>query len=432
MNFETLQSSYELYQNGHDYRDIARHLGKSLGYASNLLTYFKHGSLADVADILVYKHYKTYALDEYIDIAEQMISNKIRISHGVLQFRIPFNRLAALTKLRKDKDKRLEFEDLEILSWVGTAVTEHKPDRSSNIKATPHSTVLDKDDLPHDKQNLVTDKPRKFGRAVATPRSYHGKKAMRNKAEVEAKKQQSRINQNLAEGEEQLRQDSGSDELVSVGRSVSKEQVDVVSLQTTDEPLSASGNVDEEQVDVTTQQTTDEPLSVSGNVGEKQVDVTTQQTTDEPLSASGNVDEEQVDVTTQQTIDEPLSASGNVDEEQVDVTTQQTTDEPLSVSGNVGEKQDDVDNQDCKPLSQISKKAANKPSMFHGHPASKFLDDEGNYIGGSSGRPPFIDVYSEGFDKLPLEVQLASYRRFRELSKLRINFLKKVHALAKN
>ena len=340
MNFETLQSSYELYQNGHDYRDIARHLGKSLGYASNLLTYFKHGSLADVADILVYKHYKTYALDEYIDIAEQMISNKLRIVHGVLQFRIPFNRLAALTKLRKDKGKRLEFEDLEILGWVGTAVTEHKPDRSSNIKATPHSTVLDKDDLSHDKQDLVTDKPRKFGRAVATPRSYHGKKAMRNKAEVEAKKQQARINQNLAEGEEQLRQDSGSDELVSVGRSVSKEQVDV--------------------------------------------------------------------------------------------TTQQTTDEPPSASGNVGEKQSDVDNQDCKPLSQISKKAANKPSMFHGHPASKFLDDEGNYNGGSSGRPPFIDVYSEGFDKLPLEVQLASYRRFRDLSKLRISFLKKVQALAKN
>ena len=386
MNFETLQSSYELYQNGHDYRDIARHLGKSLGYASNLLTYFKHGSLADVADILVYKHYKTYALDEYIDIAEQMISNKLRIVHGVLLFRIPFNRLAALTKLRKDKGKRLEFEDLEILGWVGTTVTEHKPDRSSNIKATPHSTVLDKDDLSHDKQDLVTDKPRKFGRAVATPRSYHGKKAMRNKAEVEAKKQQARINQNLAEGEEQLRQDSGSDELVSVGRSVSKEQVDV----------------------------------------------TTQQTTDESLSASGKVDEKQVDVTTQQTTDEPLSASGKVDEEQIDVTTQQTTDEPPSASGNVGEKQADVDNQDCKPLSQISKKAANKPSMFHGHPASKFLDDEGNYNGGSSGRPPFIDVYSEGFDKLPLEVQLASYRRFRDLSKLRISFLKKVQALAKN
>ena len=66
-----------------------------------------------------------------------------------------------------------------------------------------------------------------------------------------------------------------------------------------------------------------------------------------------------------------------------------------------------------------------------GHPAAKFLDAEGNYIGGGAGRPPFIDVYSEGFDKLPLDVQVASYQRFRELSKLRKKKKKKAQALAK-
>ena len=363
MNFETLQSSYELYQNGQNYRDIAKHLGKSLGYASNLLTYFDYGTFKDVADVLVYKHYKTYALDEYIDIAEQMISNKIRLVHGVLQFRIQFNRLAALTKLRKDKGSRLEYKDLESLGWAGKAVPEHKPDRIANTKATPHSTVLETNDLTPEEMDLVTDKPRKFGRAVATPRAYHGKKVMRNKAVVEAKKQQARINQSLVEAEKQLQQDSVPAETASAGKSVS-----------------------EEQIATATQQTTAETLSAGRNVGEEQADTTAQQTTAETLSTGGNVDEAQADVT----------------------------------------------NQDCETPAQISKKAANKPCLFQGHPASKFLDSEGNYIGGGAGRPPFIDVYSEGFDKLPLEVQVASYQRFRELSKLRISFLKKAQALAKN
>ena len=386
MNFELLQSSYELYQNGQNYRDIAKHLGKSLGYASNLLTYFDYGTFKDVADVLVYKHYKTYALDEYIDIAEQMISNKIRIVHGVLQFRIQFNRLAALTKLRKDKGSRLEYKDLESLGWAGKAVPEHKPDRRANTKATPHSTVLETNDLTPEEMDLVTDKPRKFGRAVATPRAYHGKKVMRNKAVVEAKKQQARINQSLVEAEKQLQQDSVPAETASAGKSVSEEQIATATQQTTAETLSAGRNVGEEQADTTAQQTTAETLSAGRNVGEEQADTTAQQTTAETLSTGGNVDEAQADVT----------------------------------------------NQDCETPAQISKKAANKPCLFQGHPASKFLDSEGNYIGGGAGRPPFIDVYSEGFDKLPLEVQVASYQRFRELSKLRISFLKKAQALAKN
>lgn len=128
-----------------------------------------------------------------------------------------------------------------------------------------NSTVLDVDNLPRKELNLVTDNPRKFGRAVVTPHAYHSKKVGRNKAAVEANKQQIHII--LAEDEAQLRQNSVSAELVSDG------------------------------------------------------------------------------------------------------------------SG--------------------------------------------------AGRPPFIDVYSEGFDKLPLDVQVASYQRFRELSKLRISFLKKAQALAK-
>ena len=191
-----------------------------------------------------------------------------------------------------------------------------------------NSTVLDVDNLPRKELNLVTDNPRKFGRAVVTPHAYHSKKVGRNKAAVEANKQQVHIS--LAEDEAQLRQDSVSAELVSDGSGAGKEQVGVTAAA--------------------------------------------QQSTAGTISSS------------------------------------------VGVSGEV---------------LQISKKAANKPCQFQGHPAAKFLDAEGNYIGGGAGRPPFIDVYSEGFDKLPLDVQVASYQRFRELSKLRISFLKKAQALAK-
>lgn len=201
-----------------------------------------------------------------------------------------------------------------------------------------NSTVLDVDNLPRKELNLVTDNPRKFGRAVVTPHAYHSKKVGRNKAAVEANKQQVHIS--LAEDESQLRQDSVTAEHASGGNGTSGEQVDTAAQQSTADIPSSGGNI-----------------------------------------------------------------GGGVHA--------------------------DADNQECEAISQISKKAANKPCLFQGHPASKFLDAEGNYIGGGAGRPPFIDVYSEGFDKLPLEVQIASYQRFRELSKLRISFLKKAQALAK-
>lgn len=203
-----------------------------------------------------------------------------------------------------------------------------------------NSTVLDVDNLPRKELNLVTDNPRKFGRAVVTPHAYHSKKVGRNKAAVEANKQQIHII--LAEDEAQLRQNSVSAELVSDGSGAGKEQVGVTAAA--------------------------------------------QQSTAGTISSS------------------------------------------VGVSGEVLA---DIDNPNCEAASQISKKAANKPCQFQGHPAAKFLDAEGNYIGGGAGRPPFIDVYSEGFDKLPLDVQVASYQRFRELSKLRISFLKKAQALAK-
>ena len=78
-----------------------------------------------------------------------------------------------------------------------------------------NSTVLDVDNLPRKELNLVTDNPRKFGRAVVTPHAYHSKKVGRNKAAVEANKQQIHII--LAEDEAQLRQNSVSAELVSDG-----------------------------------------------------------------------------------------------------------------------------------------------------------------------------------------------------------------------
>ena len=184
-----------------------------------------------------------------------------------------------------------------------------------------NSTVLDVDNLPRKELNLVTDNPRKFGRAVVTPHAYHSKK----------NKQQIHII--LAEDEAQLRQNSVSAELVSDGSGAGKEQVGVTAAA--------------------------------------------QQSTAGTISSS------------------------------------------VGVSGEVLA---DIDNPNCEAASQISKKAANKPCQFQGHPAAKFLD---------AGRPPFIDVYSEGFDKLPLDVQVASYQRFRELSKLRISFLKKAQALAK-
>lgn len=56
-----------------------------------------------------------------------------------------------------------------------------------------NSTVLDVDNLPRKELNLVTDNPRKFGRAVVTPHTYHSKKVGRNKAAVEANKQQVHI-----------------------------------------------------------------------------------------------------------------------------------------------------------------------------------------------------------------------------------------------
>ena len=82
-------------------------------------------------------------------------------------------------------------------------------------------------------------------------------------------------------------------------------------------------------------------------------------------------------------------------------------------------------------VSEISHRSYNKPTLFTGHPAYKFLDANGNYTGGGCGRPPYIDVNSEGFDKLPLEVQIASFRRFREDKNLEAAFLKKVQALLK-
>lgn len=329
MKLETLKIIYDRYLGGASYTDTAQAIGKTPPYVSNVYSYFKNGTYDEVVDVLVFQNYKRYSLDEYIEIAEQMVTQKIKLIEGVLHFHIEFNRLAALTRLRKNKGSVLSYEDMRALSWTGKAnvsnSTKAKKSKADevdlpNVTETPHGTHIMSNDMTAEELEKVTDKPRKFGRANVHPHAYHGKKVMRNKSVTEANKQQERIKQSIANAQEKL-------------------------LTKNDDTTAAS----QEVVTKVIQET---GTTITNDNGE------------------------------------------------------------LSVS-------------------EVSHRSYNKPTIFTGHPASKFLDENGNYTGGGRGRPPYIDVNSEGFDTLPLDVQIASFRRFREDKKLQEAFLKKVQVLAK-
>lgn len=356
MKLETLKTLYERYQGGASYTDMAQAIGRTPSHAANLCAFFKSGTYDDVVDILVFQNYKRYSLDEYIDIAEQMVTQKIKLVAGVLRFRIEFNRLAALTRLRKNKGSVLSYADMRALSWAGKADVSNstKAEKSKddvanlpNVTETPHGTQILANDMTAEELDKVTDKPRKFGRAKVHPHAYRGKKVMRNKAVTEANKQQERIKQSIANAQAML----------------------------------------------TTQN-----------------DGTTATTQEGGTTASATTSQEGGTTVSATTQEGSTAASATTTQEGGDDTT--TTDNgELSVS-------------------EISHRSYNNPTLFTGHPASKFLDVNGNYTGGGRGRPPYIDVNSEGFDKLPLEVQIASFRRFRDDKNLELAFLKKAQALA--
>ena len=367
MKLETLKTLYERYQGGASYTDMAQAIGRTPSHAANLCAFFKSGTYDDVVDILVFQNYKRYSLDEYIDIAEQMVTQKIKLVAGVLRFRIEFNRLAALTRLRKNKGSVLSYADMRALSWAGKADVSNstKAEKSKddvanlpNVTETPHGTQILANDMTAEELDKVTDKPRKFGRAKVHPHAYRGKKVMRNKAVTEANKQQERIKQSIANAQAML-----------------TTQNDGTTATTQEGGTTASA---------TTQEGGTTASATTQEGGTTAYATTTQEGS--------------------------TAASATTTQEGGDDTT--TTDNgELSVS-------------------EISHRSYNNPTLFTGHPASKFLDVNGNYTGGGRGRPPYIDVNSEGFDKLPLEVQIASFRRFRDDKNLELAFLKKAQALA--
>lgn len=75
-------------------------------------------------------------------------------------------------------------------------------------------------------------------------------------------------------------------------------------------------------------------------------------------------------------------------------------------------------------------KVAKSSQVFYGHPASKYLDSEGNYIlKGKPGRAPMIDPESEGFEQIPCEVRLSSLQRGVQCLELEIAFYQMVKEL---
>lgn len=79
----------------------------------------------------------------------------------------------------------------------------------------------------------------------------------------------------------------------------------------------------------------------------------------------------------------------------------------VATCANVGHK---ASNATSDKSSQRAKRGEGKATKFFpGHPASKYLDAQGNFkLAGKRCRLPYIDPSSEGFDKLPYKVQVAS------------------------
>ena len=390
MKLETLKTLYERYQGGASYTDMAQAIGRTPSHAANLCAFFKSGTYDDLVDILVFQNYKRYSLDEYIDIAEQMVTQKIKLVAGVLRFRIEFNRLAALTRLRKNKGSVLSYADMRALSWAGKADVSNstKAEKSKddvanlpNVTETPHGTQILANDMTAEELDKVTDKPRKFGRAKVHPHAYRGKKVMRNKAVTEANKQQERIKQSIANAQAMLTTQND-------GTTATTQEGGTTASATTQEGGTTTSAITSQEWGTTVSATTQEGGTTASATTSQEGGTTVSATTQEGSTA----------------------ASATTSQEGGDDTT--TTDNgELSVS-------------------EISHRSYNNPTLFSGHPASKFLDVNGNYTGGGRGRPPYIDVNSEGFDKLPLEVQIASFRRFRDDKNLELAFLKKAQALA--
>ena len=471
MKLETLKTLYERYQGGASYTDMAQAIGRTPSHAANLCAFFKSGTYDDVVDILVFQNYKRYSLDEYIDIAEQMVTQKIKLVAGVLRFRIEFNRLAALTRLRKNKGSVLSYADMRALSWAGKADVSNstKAEKSKddvanlpNVTETPHGTQILANDMTAEELDKVTDKPRKFGRAKVHPHAYRGKKVMRNKAVTEANKQQERIKQSIANAQAMLTtQNDGTTATTQEGGTTasattqeggtttsaitSQEWGTTVSATTQEGGTTASATTSQEggtTVSATTQEGSTTASATTSQEGGSTASATTQEggttvsaTTQEGGTTASATTSQEGGTTVSATTQEGSTAASATTSQEGGTTAYATTTQEGSTAASATTTQeggDDTTTTDNGELSvsEISHRSYNNPTLFTGHPASKFLDVNGNYTGGGRGRPPYIDVNSEGFDKLPLEVQIASFRRFRDDKNLELAFLKKAQALA--
>lgn len=154
IKLETLKYIFEQVSSGTPYYVITHSINRTPSYTAILCSYFKESPYEDVIELLFYKRYQTYSLDEYIDIAEQLVTHNIKLIKGVVQFRISYNRLARLVMIRREKEAPLTYKDLESLGWTGRATVEAKPKqvkaRSNslpNIQVTPHSSVMTASDM---------------------------------------------------------------------------------------------------------------------------------------------------------------------------------------------------------------------------------------------------------------------------------------------
>lgn len=311
MTEELLEQIYALFQQGANYRDICKATGCNQTLASSLITCFKNTSKAEVFDVLVHHKYLTnsYTVGQLSDIVEEMCQEDCGLWQGVIRYRIEYSKLYSLLKLRKELKHKLSVDEIKAqCKWAGpllrtkksrttpvqddAAVTEQP---TSGVFQTQHSTVLNSQDLSDEELLALTDKPRIFGRAVAVPRYYRGKKLNRNKATMEANKQQKRIKQRIADASQ-------------------------ASLEAADNSTADAATV---------------AASASKTSGE-------------------------------------------------------TTNKPK----------------------QRKRGDGKNTHFFTGHPAADYLDAEGNFtLAGKRCRWPFVDPSSEGFEKLPAELQIASLKR---------------------
>lgn len=408
MDLNTLRHVHGLMLEGHDYNYIARVLGKTPAYAANLMSHFKYGSFAEVADLVVYKNFNLYTVEDYITIAELMVTERIKLVEGVMLFKTDFNRLGLLARMRKNKGSALTYDDLKHLAWIaqesiigqfGSVASIAANSADSASTTDPDAIAVSSEAAPQAKaaQSTGSSGSGALG-GTLTPLEIEKLSAHRKRMRaLSTAKQPKAKNSNSAPAPIL---EAALHELTLAGLDDFSSSA---FFSTTEAPAAGTTDRDEAAPDFS------EPL-LSASAAAATV---TAKAPSEPQQLSLNFEDESVS----SAITESSSKSeGSLPAQSPAATAaaeEDSTGSEALASGNetaTSAFDDSTVHYEKSPVHGLRQEFR--------YPASALLDEDGHYIGTDFELIGYVDVMSPGFDLLPLELQLRSLRRFRDEVKM--------------